>query len=64
MLSFMGMMAFLMAALDAICRLFGWPLTTLSWSPLLFAVLGFALVALEAWERESGPSTEVRHGRS
>jgi hypothetical protein len=56
MLSFMGIMAFLIAALDASCRLFGWPLTTLSWSPLLFFVLGFALVALEAWERESGPS--------
>jgi hypothetical protein len=66
MLSFMGMMAFLMAALDASCRLFGWPLTTLSWSPLLFFVLGFALVALEAWERETGSSADVPsdHGRT
>jgi hypothetical protein len=54
-LSFMGMLAFLMAALDATCRLSGWPLTTLSWSPLLFLVLGFALVALEAWQRDVGP---------
>jgi hypothetical protein len=58
-LSFVGMLAFLMAALDATCRLFGWPLTTLSWSPLLFVVLGFALVALEAWERDSSPSAGV-----
>jgi hypothetical protein len=64
MLSFMGIMAFLIAALDASCRLFGWPLTTLSWSPLLFFVLGFALVALEAWERESGPSADADHGRT
>ena len=59
MLSFMGMLAFLMAALDATSRLFGWPLTTLSWSPLLFVVLGFALVALEAWQRDSGPAAGV-----
>jgi hypothetical protein len=66
MLSFMGIMAFLIAALDASCRLFGWPLTTLSWSPLLFFVLGFALVALEAWERETGSSADVPadHGRT
>jgi hypothetical protein len=66
MLSFMGMMAFVMAALDASCRLFGCPLTTLSWSPLLFFVLGFALVALEAWERETGSSADVPadHGRT
>jgi hypothetical protein len=59
------MLAFLMAALDASCRLFGWPLTTLSWSPLLFAALGFSLVALEAWERHSSPSANVSgdHGR-
>jgi hypothetical protein len=58
-LSFLGMLAFLIAAVDAACRLFGWPLTTLSWSPLLFVVLGFSLVALEAWERETGPSAGV-----
>ncbi len=66
MLSFIGMLAFLMAALDASCRLFGWPLTTLSWSPLLFLVLGFSLVALEAWERGGDPSAgaPADHGRS
>jgi hypothetical protein len=58
-LSFVGMLAFLMAALDATCRLLGWPLTTLGWSPLLFAALGFALVALEAWERHSSSSADV-----
>jgi hypothetical protein len=65
-LSFIGMLAFLMAALDATCRLFDWPLTTLSWSPLVFIVLGFALVALEAWERDSGPTADLPtdHGRT
>jgi hypothetical protein len=63
-LSFLGMLAFLIAAIDAICRLFGWPLTTLSWSPLLFVVLGFSLVALEAWQRDSGASVPADHGRS
>jgi hypothetical protein len=58
-LSFIGMLAFLMAAIDATCRLFGWPLTTLSWSPLLFVVLGFSLVALEAWERDTSASGSV-----
>ncbi len=64
MLSFVGMLAFLVAALDATCRLFGWPLTTLSWSPLLFVLLGFALIALEAWERDSSPSAAVPVDRS
>ena len=57
-LSFLGMLAFLMAAVDATCRLFGWPLTTLSWSPVLFVVLGFVFVTLEAWERETGPPAD------
>ena len=57
-LSFLGMLAFLMAAVDGTCRLFGWPLTTLSWSPLLFVVLGFVFVTLEAWERETGPPAD------
>jgi hypothetical protein len=65
-LSFLGMLAFLMAAVDAICRLFGWPLTTLSWSPLLFVVLGFVFVTLEAWVREISPPADfpADHGRS
>jgi hypothetical protein len=58
-LSFVGMLAFLMAALDATSRLFGWPLTTLSWSPLLFVVLGFALVALEAWQQQSDAAADL-----
>ena len=56
MLSFFGMMLFLLAAFDAACALFGWSLTALSWSPAIFFVLGFLLITLEALERESKPS--------
>ena len=56
MLSFLGMILFLLAALDAACALAGWPLTAFTWSPLLFFVLGLVLVTLEALERESKPS--------
>jgi hypothetical protein len=55
-LSFLGMMLFLLAAVDAGCLLFGWPLTDYSWSPLIFATVGFLLVTLEALERDSSPS--------
>jgi hypothetical protein len=55
-LSFLGMILFLLAAFDAVGSLFGWSLTALSWSPLIFLVLGFLLVTLEELERESKPS--------
>jgi len=55
-LSFLGMMVFLLAAIDAACRLLGWPLTDYPWSPLIFATVGFLLVTLEALERDSSPS--------
>jgi len=55
-LSFLGMMLFLLAAVDAACALFGWSLTALSWSPLIFLVIGFLLITLEALERQSKPS--------
>jgi hypothetical protein len=55
-LSFLGMMLFLLAAFDAACSLFGWSLTALSYSPVIFLVIGFLLVTLEALERESKPS--------
>ena len=56
MLAFIGMMLFLLAAVDAGCLLLGWPLTDYSWSPLIFAAVGFLLVTLEALERDSSPS--------
>ena len=56
MLSLLGMMLFLLAAFDAVGSLCGWSLTALSWSPLLFFVIGFLLVALDALERQSKPS--------
>jgi hypothetical protein len=55
-LSFLGIMLFLLAAVDASCLLLGWPLTDYSWSPLIFATVGFLLVTLEALERDSSPS--------
>jgi hypothetical protein len=55
-LSFLGMMLFLIAALDGACSLAGWPLTALSWSPAVFFVLGLLLITLEALGRESTPS--------
>lgn len=56
MLSFLGLMLFLLAAIDAACLLLGWPLTSYAWSPLIFATVGFLLVTLEALERDSSPS--------
>jgi hypothetical protein len=55
-LSFLGVMLFLLAAIDAACLLLGWPLTSYAWSPLIFATVGFLLVTLEALERDSRPS--------
>jgi hypothetical protein len=55
-LSFLGVMLFVIAALDAALALFGWSLTALSWSPLIFFVIGFLLITLDALERESKPS--------
>ena len=56
MLSLFGMVLFLVAAVDACGRLLGWPLTDYSWSPAIFAALGFALVTLEALEHQTSPS--------
>ena len=56
MLSFFGMILFMLAAIDGGGLLFGWSLTGHSWSPVIFAVLGFALVTLEALERDNSPS--------
>lgn len=53
MLAFLGLLSFLLAALDVACSLFGISLTSVSWSPLIFLVLGFLFVILEALERDS-----------
>ena len=60
MLSFFGMMLFIIAGVDALCALLGWPLTAYSWSPAIFGALGFMLVALEALERDSSPTRAHR----
>jgi hypothetical protein len=54
-LSFFGMILFIVAGVDAAGLLFGWSLTGYGWSPLIIGVLGFALVTLEALEREHSP---------
>ncbi len=47
----MGLAAFVLAAIDAIGSWLGWSLTSVSWSPLLFVILGFLFVTLEGLER-------------
>jgi hypothetical protein len=47
-LSFLGLLSFLAAALDGICSWFGHPLASVSWSPLL--------VTLEALQRDGRPT--------
>jgi hypothetical protein len=55
-LSFLGLLSLLMAATDGLCSWLGHPLTSVSWSPLLFALLGGVLVALEALQRDGRPT--------
>jgi hypothetical protein len=55
-LSFLGLLSFLAAAIEGVCAWFGHPLTSVSWSPLLFAVLGGVLVMLEALQRDGRPT--------
>jgi hypothetical protein len=61
-LSLFGMMLFIIAAVDAVCALLGWSFTAYSWSPLIFGVLGFLLIALEALERDHSPDRAHRAG--
>ncbi len=56
MLSFLGLLSFLAAAVEGVCSWFGHPLTSVSWSPLLFALLGAVLVTLEALQRDGRPT--------
>jgi hypothetical protein len=46
----LGIMSLLLAVVDGLGALFGWSLTEVSWSPLLFLVLGFVFLTLESWQ--------------
>jgi hypothetical protein len=59
-LSFLGLVLFIIAAVDAVCSLLGWSLTAYGWSPVIFGTLGFLLIALEALERDSSPARAPR----
>jgi hypothetical protein len=56
MLLFLGVISFVLAVVDGVAVLLGFPLTAVSWSPLLFVVLGFLFLTLENWQRETKPS--------
>jgi hypothetical protein len=47
-LLFFGVIAFILAMVDGVGVLLGYRLTDVSWSPLVFAVLGLLFVMLEA----------------
>jgi hypothetical protein len=55
-LLFLGIIGFVLAVVDGVGWLFGFPLTAVSWSPLLFVALGFLFLTLENWQRETRPS--------
>jgi hypothetical protein len=55
-LLFLGLISFVLAALDLAGALLGFQLTAVSWSPLLFIVLGVLFLTLENWQRDSSPS--------
>ena len=56
MLIFLGLVSLLMAVIDLVSGLFGLALTAISWSPLLFAALGFMFIYLEGIERANAPT--------
>ena len=50
-MSVLGLLCFLLAALDLVTSLVGLPLTSVGWSPVVFMLLGSLLFALEALQR-------------
>jgi hypothetical protein len=47
-MSLLGLLCFLVAAVDAATALLGLPLTSVSWSPIVFVLLGALFFALES----------------
>ena len=53
----LGLIAFLLAAIDIAASLAGLPFTSVGWSPLVFMLIGvllFALESLQPTERQPG----------
>jgi len=44
----LGLIAFLLAAVDIVASLAGLPFTSVGWSPLVFMLIGVLLFALES----------------
>jgi hypothetical protein len=44
----LGLIAFLIAAVDILASLAGLPFTSVGWSPLVFMLIGVLLLALES----------------
>lgn len=51
MLTFFGVIAFILAMVDGVGVLLGHHMTDVSWSPFLFAVLGVLFVMLESRQK-------------
>jgi hypothetical protein len=54
-MSLIGLLCFLLAALDLVTSLVGLPLTSVGWSPVVFMLLGGSFFALEALQRRDRP---------
>jgi hypothetical protein len=55
-MSHLGLLCFLLAALDLATSLVGLPLTSVGWSPMVFMLLGGLFFALGALQRDDRPS--------
>ena len=55
-MSLLGLLCFLLAALDLASSLIGVPLTSVGWSPMVFMLLGGLFFALDALQRHDRPS--------
>ena len=54
-MSLLGLLCFLLAALDVVSSLLGLHLTSVSWSPLVFMLLGGLFFALESLQQSDRP---------
>ncbi len=55
-MSLLGLLCFLLAALDLVSSCIGVPLTSVGWSPMVFMLLGGLLFALAGLQRRDRPS--------
>jgi len=54
-MSLLGLLCFLLAALDAVTALLGVRFTSVSWSPLVFLLLGGLFFTLESLQQDHRP---------